>query len=364
METVSFVSAAVSVAGALASVVLAGVFEWRRRRSDRELARRDRMRRYREPLLQAAATLQARLGNAVRMLTDLPVTEVAPGSPRQEEYNRYESLYRFAAYQGWVHILFREVYFLDMGSRRRNRRLISLLVAVQGAIAGHDDHGRTGVLLGGEQRLVGELMVASEDTEEARLRCRGYADFRARLAADPEYARPFQPVLDFIDGLGEDTEGKIRRLVLVHNALIDLIDFLDRRKVWVEGPREKLEPEPSRGASMSVRRVVPDVQTDAMEENRDFYGVLGLETAMDLGWVVTLASPSNPTAQLILMTEDRSAPVTPDISVEVEDVDAVYAAVRERGAEIVVPLRDEEWGVRRFFVKDPDGRVVNVLAHR
>ncbi|NLU72766.1 glyoxalase [Streptomyces sp. HNM0575] len=117
---------------------------------------------------------------------------------------------------------------------------------------------------------------------------------------------------------------------------------------------------------MSVRRVVPDMQTESesMEDSRDFYGLLGLEEVMNLGWVVTLASPSNPTAQLILMTEEQTAPVTPDVSIEVDDVDAVYAAVRERGAEIVRELRDEEWGVRRFFVKDPGGRVVNVLSHR
>ncbi|MEU5954512.1 VOC family protein [Streptomyces sp. NPDC047525] len=52
------------------------------------------------------------------------------------------------------------------------------------------------------------------------------------------------------------------------------------------------------------------------------------------------------------------------LSVEVDDVDAVYAAVRASGAEIVHPLQDEEWGVRRFFVRDPNGQVVNVLGHR
>lgn len=114
---------------------------------------------------------------------------------------------------------------------------------------------------------------------------------------------------------------------------------------------------------MSVRRVVPDIQSDAMEESRTFYGMLGLEEVMNLGWVMTLASPSNPTAQVILMSEEQTAPVTPDLSIEVDDVDAVYAAVRAAGAEIVRPLQDEEWGVRRFFVTDPNGRVVNVVTH-
>ena len=115
---------------------------------------------------------------------------------------------------------------------------------------------------------------------------------------------------------------------------------------------------------MSVRRVVPDIRSQAMAESCDFYGLLGLEEAMNLGWVMTLASPTNPTAQVILMNRDETAPVEPDLSIEVDDVDAVYAAVVASGAEIVHPLQDEEWGVRRFFAVDPNGRVVNVLGHR
>lgn len=115
---------------------------------------------------------------------------------------------------------------------------------------------------------------------------------------------------------------------------------------------------------MSIRRVMPDIQSEAMEESRDFYGLLGFEEVMNLGWVMTLASPANPTAQVTFMSHDQSAPVVPDMSVEVDDVDTVYAAMRESGAEIVHPLQDEEWGVRRFFVRDPNGQVVNVLSHR
>ncbi|MFA1548792.1 VOC family protein [Actinomadura chokoriensis] len=115
---------------------------------------------------------------------------------------------------------------------------------------------------------------------------------------------------------------------------------------------------------MAVRRVVPNVQTDAVEENREFYGLLGLQEAMNNGWIMTLASPSSPTAQVSFMTSDKTASVTPDMSIEVDDVDAVYAVMRQSGAQIVHPLQDEEWGVRRFFVRDPTGRVVNVLSHR
>jgi uncharacterized glyoxalase superfamily protein PhnB len=115
---------------------------------------------------------------------------------------------------------------------------------------------------------------------------------------------------------------------------------------------------------MTIRRVMPIIPSVATQESREFYGLLGFEEVMNLGWVMTLASPSTPAAQVSLMTSDKTAPVSPDMSVEVDDVDAAYAVMRDSGAEIVHPLQDEEWGVRRFFVRDPNGRVVNVLSHR
>ena len=115
---------------------------------------------------------------------------------------------------------------------------------------------------------------------------------------------------------------------------------------------------------MSIRRAMPDIRSEAMEGSRDFYGLLGFEEVMNHGWVMTLASPSNPSAQVTFMSHDKTAPVVPDLSIEVDDVDAAYAAMRGSGADVVHPLQDEEWGVRRFFVRDPNGRVVNVLSHR
>jgi catechol 2,3-dioxygenase-like lactoylglutathione lyase family enzyme len=115
---------------------------------------------------------------------------------------------------------------------------------------------------------------------------------------------------------------------------------------------------------MSIRRVVPNIASDQLEPSRDFYvGLLGLQVAMDLGWILTVVSPSNPTAQLSLLREDASAPVVPQISVEVADVDAVHAEAARRGLALVHPLTDEPWGVRRFFIEDPNGVVLNVVSH-
>jgi len=110
--------------------------------------------------------------------------------------------------------------------------------------------------------------------------------------------------------------------------------------------------------------VVPDLSSQSLDRAKVFYGeVLGLQPLMDHGWILTLADLERPGAQLSLMTHDETAPVIPAASIQVDDVDACHAAAVRAGAEIVHPLTDEPWGVRRFFLRDPDGHVINVLSH-
>ena len=114
---------------------------------------------------------------------------------------------------------------------------------------------------------------------------------------------------------------------------------------------------------MKINRVVPNLRSDRPAETRDFLvELLGFEVVMDLGWVATVAAPANPSAQVTIIGNDD--PAAPGISVEVDDVDAVHARAIEQGLEIAYPLRDEEWGVRRFMLREPSGTVVNVLSHR
>jgi predicted enzyme related to lactoylglutathione lyase len=114
---------------------------------------------------------------------------------------------------------------------------------------------------------------------------------------------------------------------------------------------------------MSIRRVVPDITCNRIHESRKFYTeILGFDVAMDMDWVVTLASPSNPTAQITLVQDTGSEP-PPNMTIEVDDVDAVHAKAVGLAAQVVYPLTDEPWGVRRFFVTDPNGVVINVMSH-
>ncbi|HWV35632.1 MAG TPA: VOC family protein [Thermomicrobiales bacterium] len=116
---------------------------------------------------------------------------------------------------------------------------------------------------------------------------------------------------------------------------------------------------------MTIRRIVPNLQGVPAAGSREFYvDFLGLEQVMDLGWITTFAVPGAPLAQISVITEDATAPLLADISIEVDDADAYHAAAVRAGLEILYGPADEPWGVRRFFVRDPHGKVLNIVAHR
>jgi catechol 2,3-dioxygenase-like lactoylglutathione lyase family enzyme len=114
---------------------------------------------------------------------------------------------------------------------------------------------------------------------------------------------------------------------------------------------------------MRVTQIIADLHVTDLEAARAFYNdYLGLtEERFNLGWVARYASPDTG-INLQVMTRDATAPEDPVISVMVDDVEAAYAQAQQRGYEIVHPLTTEEWGVTRFFVRAPDGNVLNVVA--
>lgn len=121
-------------------------------------------------------------------------------------------------------------------------------------------------------------------------------------------------------------------------------------------------------AGMRIRRAMPTVHTDDLAESRRLYvDTLGFHVAMEQPGFLMLKSPSVETTQVLLVarTGDLHDPAARLItmSVEVDDVDAAHAEALAQGLEIVRPLTDEPWGVRRFFVRSPDGSVVNVAQH-
>lgn len=77
-----------------------------------------------------------------------------------------------------------------------------------------------------------------------RPRCLGYVAFRRSYRDDPEFAEWFSPLLEEIETLIQQPQEAVVRLTTVYNALIDLINFLDPKKVWILGPNRTLERDP------------------------------------------------------------------------------------------------------------------------
>lgn len=115
---------------------------------------------------------------------------------------------------------------------------------------------------------------------------------------------------------------------------------------------------------MTVKRIVVDVAATSVPEVRTFYAeLLGLQVVMDQGWITTLSSDQTGPVQISIASEGGSGTAVPDMSIEVDDVDAVYARAQQLGHKITYDLTDEPWGVRRFYVADPTGKILNILAH-
>ncbi|RKP45547.1 VOC family protein [Trinickia fusca] len=120
---------------------------------------------------------------------------------------------------------------------------------------------------------------------------------------------------------------------------------------------------------MQVKRIVANVATPDVDKDRDaaFYrDILGLDVLMDHGWIVTfgLREPVPMQVQISVASQGGSDTPVPDLSIEVDDIEAAYERVVRAGVPIEYGPIDEPWGVRRFYVRDPFGKLVNLLAHR
>jgi catechol 2,3-dioxygenase-like lactoylglutathione lyase family enzyme len=115
---------------------------------------------------------------------------------------------------------------------------------------------------------------------------------------------------------------------------------------------------------MKVKRLVANFATHDAARAQVFYAdVLGLDLLMDHGWIRTYGSQAEMSVQVSFASEGGSGTPVPDLSIEVDDLDTALARMRAAGFAIEYGPVDEPWGVRRFYVRDPFGKLVNILAH-
>jgi catechol 2,3-dioxygenase-like lactoylglutathione lyase family enzyme len=125
-----------------------------------------------------------------------------------------------------------------------------------------------------------------------------------------------------------------------------------------------LPPEKGETGFMRVKRIVADfAASDPALAKRFYQDILGLELLMDMGWIATYGSKESMTIQVSFMTEGGSGAPVPDLSIEVSDFDTALTRVKKAEIPIEYGPVTEPWGVRRFFVRDPFGKLVNILVH-
>ena len=115
---------------------------------------------------------------------------------------------------------------------------------------------------------------------------------------------------------------------------------------------------------MAILRIVADLETPDPKATADWYAALfGMEVLMDQGFIVTLGAGGTAPVQLSLASEGGSGTPVPHLSIEVDDIDDTHARAMMLKLEEVYPMTLEPWGVRRFFLRDPQGRILNILSH-
>ena len=115
---------------------------------------------------------------------------------------------------------------------------------------------------------------------------------------------------------------------------------------------------------MKIKRIVANVETQDITKAKYFYEeVLGLDQLMNLEFIATYGSHEKMDIQISFLSEGGSGTPVPDLSIEVDDLDNALARIKEAGIPIEYGPANEPWGVRRFYVRDPFGNLVNILTH-
>lgn len=115
---------------------------------------------------------------------------------------------------------------------------------------------------------------------------------------------------------------------------------------------------------MKVKRIVTNIETQDITAAKRFYqDVLGLNLLMDHGWIAAYGSDKEMAIQISFASQGGSQTETPDLSIEVDDIDTALDRMKKAGFPIEYGPTVEPWGVRRFYVRDPFGKLINILTH-
>ncbi len=114
--------------------------------------------------------------------------------------------------------------------------------------------------------------------------------------------------------------------------------------------------------------------TEKLSETRFFYqDVLGFGVTFENDFYLLMHTPgknteisfllpNHPSQQPLFHPPFRGEGVY--LTVEVEDVDALYRELTGKGVEVLIELRDEPWGDRHFAIRDPNGIGIDIVRYQ
>jgi catechol 2,3-dioxygenase-like lactoylglutathione lyase family enzyme len=115
---------------------------------------------------------------------------------------------------------------------------------------------------------------------------------------------------------------------------------------------------------MNIKRIVPNIAALDVPKAKQFYGdLLGLGVVMDMGWITTFEADASMRPQLSVAAHGGSDTAVPDLTIEVDDLREALRRFQEAKVTIEYGPVTEPWGVQRFYVRDPFGRLLNIMRH-
>jgi len=178
------------------------------------------MDRYRGPLIHAAYDLQSRIYSLVNNYAIKIYFIDNNGDGSEKNYFIKNTTFVIAQYFAWTEIIRNEVQFIEFNNVDYTKKLATLQDKIYSIWQGGSRNGIS--IWAGEQRGVGELMV---EEISGRQQCIGYSTFLKLLdkKEEPLLLDLESRVSDYLESGKPYSE----KLVLIQNALIDIIKFLD-----------------------------------------------------------------------------------------------------------------------------------------
>jgi catechol 2,3-dioxygenase-like lactoylglutathione lyase family enzyme len=101
------------------------------------------------------------------------------------------------------------------------------------------------------------------------------------------------------------------------------------------------------------------LSSDLDRTRRFFADVLGLSVTSDGTGYVRIEGSGG--FHIGMEEGDPGPPNSIEITIEVDDVDAVYRKAVAAGVEFEGPPADQPWGTRHAWFRDPDGRRMSIF---